>query len=1214
MTIVKLKWKFAVDRGGTFTDVIGLDPSGRFHKLKLLSSSPDYKDPTIEGIKRMLGLKQSQRLPGEKIEAIRLGTTVATNALLERKGGKVALLISKGFLDLLDIGCQSRPDIFSLCIKKPKTIYSMVIEVDERINQNGEILKNLDLQKLEEDIKKIKLAKVDAIAVVFMHSWKNPAHELFCEKILKQNSLKNIFLSHKTMNLIKIVNRGQSTVVDAYLHPVIENYINKIKTSVRSIPIEFIQSSGGLSASNSFKGKDAILSGPAGGVIAVSKIAGNNEIEGAIGFDMGGTSTDVSRYEGRLEKVYERIIGGILLQTEMLNITTIASGGGSILWFDGQRMRVGPESAGANPGPACYGFGGPLTITDANLLTGRIIPGHFPKTFGYNRDSPLNMDIVKRKFFHLTEEINVRLNNNFTPQEAALGFIRIANEKMATAINETTVSKGFDVRNYALVCFGGASGQHACQVANLLDIDKIIFHPLSSVMSAYGIGFSRPTKKSTKSILLDYSKENHDKSLLLFKKMEQALFLEFKDKEAPFFMSREIDLRPKGADTFFTLEFRKYEDTLKSFKNTYLRRFGFYTENMPIEAVNLRVEVQEKGDFFSTYSEKINNKKQPTASVGPQKIYYPGGLLNAQLYLKNHLPSLTKIKGPACIVDGDSTLVIDPGFKATRDKNGIIFVKRVSKNRMKVKAYSGSPDPVLLEVFNNLFMSIAIKMGLTLKNSSHSVNIKERLDFSCALFDSIGNLVANAPHQPVHLGSMADTVKAIIESHIGKMKPGDLYLSNNPYHGGSHLPDMTVVCPVFSKDGRIIFFTGSRGHHADIGGKTPGSMPPVAKHIDEEGILIDGTLIVRDKLFREEELAQLLSMHKYPARNIKERIFDLKAQIASCQKGACELKKVIEIYGWDVVRDYMGYIQENATYSVKHALSRFLKKNHQMETTFQDHLDDGTPLKVKITIKGGANPPETVEATIDFTGTGVQHKNDNLNTPISVTRSAALYVLRLLTEEDIPLNSGCLTPINLIIPKGTILSPVYPLPVASGNVETSQRIVDTLLGALGVAAASQGTMNNLLFEVEGDTPYYETIAGGSGAIDGCPGASGVQIHMTNTRITDPEILEFRHPGVRLERFILRKGSGGNGLYPGGEGTIREIKFLKPAALSIISERRVYAPYGMAGGKPGGKGVNLLKKANGDISKLSHRVTMKVNKGDSVIIKTPGGGGYGEKLC
>jgi 5-oxoprolinase (ATP-hydrolysing) len=950
-------------------------------------------------------------------------------------------------------------------------------------------------------------------------------------------------------------------------------------------------------------------------VVAVSKIVSGLGIKGAIGFDMGGTSTDVSRFEGELEKIYEKKLGGIDIQMEMMNLITVASGGGSVLWFDGGKMRVGPKSSGAYPGPACYGFGGPLSVTDANLITGRLCPEHFPKTFGINRDSSLDMEIAHKKFNILVNEINSATGQDLSIQGAATGFIRIANETMAMAIKEISVSRGFDVRDYALVCFGGAGGQHACRVASLLGIKKILFHPLASLMSAYGIGLSRPARKSAKTILRPYNKNTHDELTPVFKDLEASLSEEKEDGRHA--VHKELDLRFKGTDSYITIPYKTFEENLRAFKKKHEALFGFYSEETHLEVVNLRLEMEEETGFFPFFKAMDEAVIKDAVPESFHKIFYPRGKMDAPVYLRKKLPAGERIKGPALLVDGHSTLVIDIGFEGKAEKSGIITVEPVPDENsretqpfMPINKISEGPDPVMLEVFNNLFMGIAIEMGSALKNTAHSVNIKERQDFSCAVFDENGDLVANAPHIPVHLGSMADTVKAIIEKFRDSARPDDLYLTNNPYGGGSHLPDMTVVCPVFSSKGKIIFFTASRGHHADIGGITPGSMPPVAYKIEDEGVLIDGFLLSRDGVFRERGLIKLLSSHTHPARNLSERISDIKAQIASCRKGVKELKEVIERYGWGTVRNYMGFIQENAAHSVRLALGGFLEKGRPFTCSFKDQLDDGTSIMVKISIKGNPEFPDGVKAVIDFSGTDPQHRLDNLNAPLSVTRSAVIYVLRAITGMDIPLNSGCLKPIELIVPEKTILNPQYPCPVASGNVETSQRVVDVLLGALGMAAASQGTMNNLLFEIEGDTPYYETIAGGAGAMLGCPGASGIQVHMTNTRITDPEVLETRHEGLLLKQFRLRKGSGGKGLYPGGDGVVREIKFLKPATVSIISERRKEAPYGLSGGESGKKGENILKAKDGQLKKLPHRVSLKVDAEESIIIKTPGGGGAG----
>ncbi|MFQ5585635.1 MAG: hydantoinase B/oxoprolinase family protein [Thermodesulfobacteriota bacterium] len=1211
MTKPASKWRFAVDRGGTFTDVVGLDPHGAFHTVKLLSSSPEYEDPSIEGIRRVLGIGGGERLPEGEIEGIRFGTTVATNALLERRGGRVALFITKGFGDLLEIGYQARPDIFTLCIRKPSRLYEQVYEIDERVDQSGTVVKGIDLRGVEKAIGEVKGAGIDAVAVVLLHSWKNPDHEIVCGELLRRYGIPRAFLSHRTMNLIKVVTRGQSTVVDAYLSPVVARYIEQIERETGSIPVEFMESSGGLSHPKAFMGKDALFSGPAGGLVAIARVAEEVGVKGVIGFDMGGTSTDVSRFDGRFERIHEQTIGGIELKKESLHIVSVASGGGSILWFDGQRMRVGPESAGALPGPAGYGFGGPLTVTDANLMTGRVSPDYFPHTFGPNRRSLLNLSIVKEKFAVITDEINRSTGEAMTPEEAAIGFLRIANEVMARAIREISVSRGFDVREYGLISFGGAGGQHACQLASMLDMKEIIFHPLSGLMSAYGIGLARPARKGVTTLLYGYTSESHNGLARYFEALEGECLTGGVEKGATLLTRRELDIRPRGADAFITVEYGTFDETMTSFLAGYRRLFGFSPEDKPLEVVNARVEVVEEGSFFTGYRARLDGSGEgsPTAS---QSIYYPGGRVEAPVYLRERILPGTIIRGPAVIIDPYSSFIIDVDYEAELIESGAIIARRVEGTKERnTPTYVRRPDPVMLEVFHNLFMGVAAEMGHALRNTAHSVNIKERRDFSCAVFNGRGELIANAPHIPVHLGSMADTVQAIIESHGEEMRGGDVYLTNNPYRGGSHLPDMTVVSPVFSATGELLFFTASRGHHADIGGATPGSMPPEASHIDEEGILIDGLLLVRGGDFREEEITALLSEHRYPVRRLHERLYDLKAQIAACHKGERGLMEVIEKYGWSVVARYMDFIQENGAYAVRQALVRFLGNKKSFTATFEDYLDDGTPITATVTITGGNNPPESVRGVIDFAGTGPHHTSDNLNTPLAVTRSAVLYFLRTLTGSDIPLNSGCLRPIEIIVPDGSILNPHYPAPVASGNVETSQRIVDVLLGAMGIVAASQGTMNNLLFEVEGEAPYYETIAGGAGAMEGCRGASGVQVHMTNTRITDPEVLEHRHPHVRLKQFRLRRGAGGSGRYPGGEGVARELQFLKPARVSIISERRRYAPYGMAGGGEGKKGTNLLIKGNGEEVRLPHRVALTVEGGGSILIETPGGGGYGK---
>jgi 5-oxoprolinase (ATP-hydrolysing) len=1206
------KWRFAVDQGGTFTDVVGLSPERHLRTLKLLSRSPQYESAPIEGIRRILSLSEGEALPSELISEIRFGTTVATNALLERKGGRVGLLITRGFSDLLEIGSQSRPRIFDLCIRKPEILYTTVCEVDERIGQDGQIVTPLDPQAVARAADRLKRASVDAVAVVLLHAWKNPAHELLCERVLGEQGIPAVFLSHQTLNLIKVVSRGQSTVVNAYLSSVIGTHIEGIRKATGEIPITFMLSSGGLAHPEAFRGKDALLSGPAGGVVAVASMADALGAEGVIGFDMGGTSTDVCRYEGELEQIYETVLAGVELQTEMLNIVTVASGGGSLLWFDGQRMRVGPESAGADPGPACYGFGGPLTVTDANLLVGRIVTDYFPETFGEDRKSPINGDLVQGAFRRLTDRINGALQREMSSQEVALGFLRIANETMAMAIKEISVSKGVDVRNYGLVCFGGAAGQHACQLAAALEIDRVIFHPLSSLLSAYGIGLAHPVHKAARTVLKGYDPRMHQRLKDIYASMETELLLGA-PQAAGLSVTRRLDLRHAGSDTSFTLEYLTHAETLAAFAERYQRVYGFYPEGAALEVVNVRLEVAEKEEGLPAYVPHARPAKGAPEPVSHQTLHHVDGARPAPVYLRERLAPGAVLNGPCLVLDPYTTVVVDPGFKAEMLPNGILLARRVGRTVPATATVTGKPDPVLLEVFNNLFRAVATEMGHTLRNTAHSVNIKERLDFSCAVFDKAGGLVANAPHIPVHLGSMGDTVKAVMQARAGAMQRGDMYLTNNPYKGGSHLPDTTVVCPVFSTDGELRFFTAARGHHADMGGVTPGSMPAEVADIAEEGVLIDNLLLVRGGVFQEADLTRCLCDSRYPVRHFKERLFDLQAQIAACRKGEAELHRLIKRYGWATVRAYMGFVQENASFAVKQALSRFLQGRDTFDASFEDRLDDGTPLRVHVQILAGERSPQTLRAVIDFSGTGSYHRQDNLNAPLSVTRSAVLYAIRSLTGADIPLNAGCLQPVEILVPQGSLLNPQPPAPVASGNVETSQRIVDVLLGALQVAGASQGTMNNLLFEVQGETPYYETIAGGSGALEDCPGASGVQVHMTNTRITDPEILEVRHPGVRLARFTLRKGSGGGGRWPGGDGVIREVIFLKPATVSILSERRAYPPYGMRGGAPGQPGRNLLVRRGGEVTKLPHRVTLRVEGGERIVLETPGGGGFGPAL-
>jgi|TARA_Y100000034_G_scaffold17583_2_gene19287 5-oxoprolinase (ATP-hydrolysing) len=1204
------KWTFSIDRGGTFTDIIGVGPQGKIESIKVLSHSVDYTDPAIEGIRRMMDLKTGQPMPQNRVSRIRMGTTVATNALLERKGASVALFITKGFRDLLQIGHQARPELFKLAVKKPKQLYRCIKEVNERIDHSGRIIRQLEASKVREDLKRIRRMRITSVAIVLMHSWKNSEHEECVAQIARELGFRQVSVSHEIMPLIKIVGRGQTTVVDAYLSPILMRYIDSVRAFTGSIPLEFMQSSGGMTDADSFTGKDAIISGPAGGVIGAAGVAKVNGLDEVIAFDMGGTSTDVSRSCGRLETVFEVETGGIQFQAPSLNINTVAAGGGSILWFDGQKLRVGPESSGADPGPACYGLDGPLSLTDANLLLGRIVPQFFPTTFGPTRDRPLDRTATKARFDILTDEVSQAASSHLTPQEVALGCVTIANETMAKAIKEISVSRGYDVRTHALVCFGGAAPQHACAIARILGIETVIIHPLAGLLSAYGIATAVQLRYGVKSVVALLDKKLYATLQTQFDDLSEPLRQELTEGGTPedqIEINRYLDLRPLGTDSYLSIPMMPFTRIADAFADVHEQHYGFRPIDVELELVNIRVDVTGRSEKLSEAKHKGPRTFAEAKPLQTSTSYFTEGAVKTPVYHRDHLQNNVEIEGPAIIVESYSTTVLEPGFSASVNDYGHLII---TQHERESKEVSAARDPVMLEVFNHLFMSVAEQMGHTLCNTAHSVNIKERLDFSCAIFDSDGNLVANAPHMPVHLGAMGESVKSIIEANTGTMQEGDVYLMNNPHRGGSHLPDLTTIAPVFVDGGKPIFYTATRGHHADIGGITPGSLPPFATSIDEEGIVIDNFLLVHSGNFRERKLRLMLRSSPFPARNPDERVSDLRAQIAAVNTGIRELNALVEKYTLDTVLAYMGHIRENAAESLRLALGKFLAKDDRFESQFEDFLDGGSRIRVAITIERGDDPPHSHSTTIDFSGTSPQLKG-NLNAPIAVTKAAVLYVFRTLIDAEIPLNSGCLEPIDIHIPEGSLLSPSDEAAVVGGNVETSQRIVDVLLGALGVAAASQGTMNNFVFgRIDGKgKQYYETIAGGSGATKNHAGASAVQVHMTNTRATDPEVLEHRFPELRLEQFSLRRRSGGKGGNRGGDGTVREILFLEPRKVSILSERRVYPPYGMSEGRPGRKGKNLLVTAEGAVTQLNSKAEKIVQAGERIIIKTPGGGGY-----
>jgi 5-oxoprolinase (ATP-hydrolysing) len=1204
------KWQFCIDRGGTFTDIVAKKPDGSIITHKLLSDNmARYRDSAIYGIREILGLKKEDDIP-DIIDSVKMGTTVATNALLERKGERVVLFITKGFRHALLIGYQNRPELFKKHIILPDLLYEEVIEVDERISNEGEILKQLDEEKVFMDLKNIYKKGINSCAIVLLHGYRYHFHEDKIASIAASMGYTQISVSHKLSPLIKIVSRGDTTVVDAYVSPILKGYIQEISSQIKrknsSVRLMFMQSNGGLVEGNLFSGKDAILSGPAGGIVGAvttSAMAGFNKI---ISFDMGGTSTDVALYNGQYERSYETIVAGVRMRAPMMKIHTVAAGGGSILFFDGGRLRVGPQSAGANPGPACYRMGGPLCVTDANVLLGNIEKDFFPKVFGTSGNEALDKDIVTEKFKILTEEINSVTGTKKTPEEIAEGFIKIAVENMANAIKEISVQRGYDVTEYVLCCFGGAGGQHACRVADTLGMKQVFIHPLAGVLSACGMGFAdiRVIKeKSVEAILSSQSISIIDMELQIIEDLAMNEIKKQNIGDEKIIVYEKLHIKYEGTDKALPVDYKRSDtnrinSVITSFQHIHRQNYGFIMEkNLIVDSVSIEVtgSMDKIEDPLFSCQE---NDLLPSPSVTAD-IYTEGRWHKTHVYERTLLTSGMTVTGPAIIVDSNATTVVEPGWKAEITERNHTILTRFSQ-RSACKAAGTDADPVMLEIFNNLFMSVAEQMGFSLCNTASSVNIKERLDFSCAIFDSSGCLVANAPHIPVHLGSMGESVKTVIRERGNSISNGDVYLLNNPYNGGTHLPDITVITPVFDDTGgEIEFFAASRGHHADIGGITPGSMPPDSKTIEEEGILIDNFLLVHNGTFREKEFIDLLSSGPYPARNISQNMADIKAQIAANEKGVNELRNMVSHYGLSVVHAYMKHVQNNAEAIIRKTLGKMKGGEFSYE------MDDGSVIHVKITIDKILK-----NAIIDFTGTSPQRQN-NFNAPSSVCMAAVLYVLRTLIDDEIPMNHGVLKPVKVIIPPGSMLNPVHPAAVVAGNVETSQCITDAIYGALGVMAASQGTMNNFTFGND-RYQYYETICGGSGAGPDFDGTSAVHTHMTNTRLTDPEVLELRYP-VLLEEFSIRKDSGGKGTCRGGDGVTRKIKFREDMTAAILSNRRKIPPFGMAGGEPGKVGRNYIEKEDGTTVELPGTAKVHVSKGDIFVIETPGGGGFGNKV-
>ncbi|MEW5541271.1 hydantoinase B/oxoprolinase family protein [Streptomyces cyaneofuscatus] len=1191
------RWEFWIDRGGTFTDVVGRRPDGRLVTRKLLSHDPGrYDDAAVAGIRLLLGLRDDEPVPADKVAAVRMGTTVATNALLERRGEPTVLLITEGFRDALRIAYQNRPRLFDRHIVLPEAVHERVIEVPERIDAEGHTVRALELDAVREQLRAAHADGLRSAAVVLMHGYRHPAHERAVAEAAREAGFTQVSSSHEVSPLIRLVPRGDTTVVDAYLSPVLRRYVDEVAARLEGIRLLFMQSNGGLREAARFRGKDAVLSGPAGGVVGMVRTSQQAGHDRVIGFDMGGTSTDVSHYAGEFERELGTQVAGVRMRAPMMSIHTVAAGGGSLLHFDGRRYRVGPDSAGAEPGPACYRRGGPLTVTDANVMLGRIQPAHFPAVFGPDGDLPLDADLVRERFAELADEIGRATGDRPAEAEVAAGFLEIAVLDMANAVKKISVQRGHDITRYALTGFGGAGGQHVCAVADALSIDTVLVPPLAGVLSAYGIGLADATAMREQSVEAELDETVRERVDRLCAELADRTRDDLRADGVPdsaIGTRARILLRYAGTDAALAVALDSVAEMSEEFTAAHRTRFGF-TMDKPLVVETVSVEATgATGEHGSGPADPAPREGalRPRATV---TMYAEGREQQAPLHRREDLRPTDTVTGPAVVAEDDATTVVDPGWQAATDTTGHLVLTR-ARPRPDRKAVGTRVDPVMLEVFNSLFMSIAEQMGVRLENTAHSVNIKERLDFSCALFDAAGNLIANAPHIPVHLGSMGESIKEVLRRNEGTLRPGDVYAINDPYHGGTHLPDVTVVTPVFEGD-ELRFLVASRGHHAEIGGTTPGSMPAFSRTIHEEGVLFDNWLLVRDGTLREAETRELLTSAPYPSRSPDTNLADLRAQIAANEKGTAELRRMTDQFGADVVRAYMGHVQDNAEESVRRIVARL------HDGAFRYETDAGAVIQVALTVDRDAR-----SAVIDFTGTSSQQPG-NTNAPRSVVMAAVLYAFRTLVGEDIPLNSGCLKPLDVRIPPGSMLDPTFPAATVAGNVETSQAVTGALYGALGGQAEGSGTMNNLTFGND-RVQYYETVASGSGAGDGFDGTDAVQTHMTNSRLTDPEILEWRLP-VLLESFAVRESSGGAGRWHGGGGVERRIRFLEPVTVALLSGHRRVPPYGAEGGEPGALGKQYIERADGGVEWLEGCDTAELEAGDVLVVRTPGGGGYG----
>jgi 5-oxoprolinase (ATP-hydrolysing) len=1166
----------------------------------------------VAGIRHLLGLKPGEPVSPEQVECVKMGTTVATNALLERKGEATLLVTTQGFGDALRIAYQNRPRLFDRQIVLPELLYSAVVEAQERVSVDGEVLLPLDQVHLRTQLVNSFSQGVRSVAVVFMHGWRHTAHEQAAARLAREVGFTQVSTSHQTSPMMKLVSRGDTTVVDAYLSPILGRYVDQVASEMPGVKLMFMQSSGGLTDAQVFAGKDAILSGPAGGIVGMARtaqLAGHDKV---IGFDMGGTSTDVSHFAGQFEREFETQVAGVRMRAPMMSIHTVAAGGGSLLAYDGARFRVGPQSAGANPGPASYRRGGPLAVTDANVMVGKVQPKFFPSVFGPEANQPLDAEVVRGHFEQLATQ------TGRAAEDVAHGFIQIAVQQMANAIKKISVARGYDVTRYTLQCFGGAGGQHACLVADALGMSQVMVHPLAGVLSAYGMGLADQNVMREESVerRLDAAAMPWmaERLHVLGESTRLALLAQMGGDAAHadrIELRQRVHLRYEGTDSALVVPWGDQAQLVAGFEAAYRQRFAFLMQGKALVVEAVSVEAVLPGDAPEEAVLALHPQRdvprRDTVRVYAANAQGVAEWQDAALVVREDMRPGDVIDGPAIIAEKNATTVVEPGWQARLTDLDHLLLVRVQARAVQ-HAAGTQADPVLLEVFNNLFMNIAEQMGLQLQNTAYSVNIKERLDFSCALFSAEGHLIANAPHMPVHLGSMGESIQTVIQENKGRMQPGDVFVLNDPYHGGTHLPDITVITPVYL-DGHVdpVFYVGSRGHHADVGGLTPGSMPPFSTRIEEEGVQINNVKLVEAGHLREAEMVALLQSGEYPSRNPAQNMADLKAQIAANEKGVQELRRMVEQFGLDVVQAYMRHVQDNAEESVRRVITRL--KDGQ----FTLPLDNGAQIQVAVRVNAGERTAE-----IDFTGTSAQLPN-NFNAPRAVCMAAVLYVFRSLVDDDIPLNAGCLKPLKVIIPQGSMLNPNPPASVVAGNVETSTCITNALFGALGVMAGSQPTMNNFTFG-NARVQYYETISGGSGAggrfdaqgqlVGGFDGTSVVQTHMTNSRLTDPEVLEFRFP-VRLESYAIRQGSGGAGRWHGGDGGVRRVRFLEPMTAGILSNGRIHPAFGMAGGHSGLPGINRVVRADGSVQKLAHIGQVEMQAGDVFEIHTPGGGGFGK---